>query len=544
MLKLFVLIILITGQLISAADDNKKDAKKFRDDEIDIPSTIPKPGHKSEYDYYKPDTNNNNGVPDSRQFDVKHTGAPGKPGQLEPRDDVELKNPGDVNPDDKLTKPGIKPKLTPKVDYVDENNNNNNDKNTGYGYDSKKPGDNYNSDKFPDFPGFETNGNNKPEKYPDLSKNDGKKPDIIDIKHDKKPDIRNFLPNTYGGGGNGDDTKNVDKYPANERVPDFGGKIPDNDGQQQQQDKYPEHSNTNNHNNKNDDKKPDKTIGSGYPSAGDRPSFGGNGGGDSGLDSYPGGGGAGGDAGAGAGNDGGNSKDYNDFGSKPDAGAGGGVGDGSSGYDKPVAHGGGEEGHKFPHKDAKAGNKVVDELLDLMKRDYRTEFDKLALSDVGPFKHGRWGSVTLKNGVVTGLTNIERLGNALVVDEFGGKKLIVTDIVVQDISADYKVSAKLFHRISIKNRELKLALKRAILTVRLEADKTNGKLLLKDIQLKSKQGFGVKSGRLVWPFNKLTDAIVKSQEPVVKEIVQKELANYMGKAIHNMKFEELFKQLY
>ncbi|XP_054152787.1 uncharacterized protein LOC128951566 [Oppia nitens] len=67
------------------------------------------------------------------------------------------------------------------------------------------------------------------------------------------------------------------------------------------------------------------------------------------------------------------------------------------------------------------------------------------------------------------------------------------------------------------------------------------KLLLKDIQLKSKQGFRIKCGRLVWPFNKLTDAIVKSQEPVVKEIVQKELANYMGKAIHNMKFEDLFK---
>ncbi|CAG2165256.1 unnamed protein product [Oppiella nova] len=228
--------------------------------------------------------------------------------------------------------------------------------------------------------------------------------------------------------------------------------------------------------------------------------------------------------------------DYEDFG-------GGGIG-GDKGVVDPGAGGHGGHGTKYDPALIKIGNHIMDHLLVLMKRDYRRDFEKVALSEVGPIKHGRWGSVILHDGWVTGLTNIERAGDVLMMDEFAGRKLIVSDLVVRDIYADYKVNAKLFHRISIKNRELKLSLRKAVLNVRLEVDKNQQKLVVKDVLLKSKEGFGVKSGRLVWPFNKLTDSIVKSQELVVMAIIQKEVNRYMGRVVDNIKFDEVFSKLF
>jgi hypothetical protein len=37
------------------------------------------------------------------------------------------------------------------------------------------------------------------------------------------------------------------------------------------------------------------------------------------------------------------------------------------------------------------GNEIMDSLLNLMKRDYSKEFEKVSISDFGPLKHGRWG---------------------------------------------------------------------------------------------------------------------------------------------------------
>lgn len=150
----------------------------------------------------------------------------------------------------------------------------------------------------------------------------------------------------------------------------------------------------------------------------------------------------------------------------------------------------------------------------------------------------------MHSGVVHGLTNVERSGEVQVIPESDSKKLLVGDIAVTDVEADYKANAKLFHRLSISNRELKLSLKKAIVTARLEVDNSQKKLYVKDIELKRTEGFGVKSGKLIWPFNKLTDAIVKTQEGVIKGIIKKELSKYMDKAVHNIPFDEVFAKLF
>ncbi len=109
---------------------------------------------------------------------------------------------------------------------------------------------------------------------------------------------------------------------------------------------------------------------------------------------------------------------------------------------------------------------------------------------------------------------------------------------------DYKVNAKLFHRIPINNRELHLWIKQALLNVVLELDLTDKKLVITQINVKSLEGFGFRSGRLFWPFSKLTDAILKSEELVIKSLIKQEISKYIGKVVHNIKFEEVFAKFF
>lgn len=136
------------------------------------------------------------------------------------------------------------------------------------------------------------------------------------------------------------------------------------------------------------------------------------------------------------------------------------------------------------------------------------------------------------------------MGDILIKASDQNKKLIVGDVEISDVKADYKVDGKLFHRISIKNRKLSLWLKKALLNVLLEVDQNEKTLIVSQISIKAIDGFGVKSGRLFWPFNKLADSILKGQEEIIKSLVKTEISKYMGKVVKNIKFEDVFAKLF
>ncbi|CAG2115369.1 unnamed protein product [Medioppia subpectinata] len=283
-----------------------------------------------------------------------------------------------------------------------------NSRNTGYGYDPDNKGnDEYGKDQ-------ETYGNPvKPgdEKQPGADKKPhGQKPgyeesyddgfNVPDTgkEHKKQP---GSLPDTpVAGAGDkypedkytGVETK--DKYPGSdgyspvkpgEKYPeiDTKDKYPDNDGYGQPKpgDKHPSIDTKN--------KYPDND-GYGQPKPGDKhPSI------DT-KNKYPGNEGYGqvkpGDKYPGVGDSGKGQGEYPSGGADYDF--GGAVG----GNDKGVVVGGGDKGvnevgggYDKHEKHVVIGNHVVDTLIDLIKRDYRVDFEKVALSEVGPIKHGRWG---------------------------------------------------------------------------------------------------------------------------------------------------------
>jgi len=142
------------------------------------------------------------------------------------------------------------------------------------------------------------------------------------------------------------------------------------------------------------------------------------------------------------------------------------------------------------------------------------------------------------------LSNIHRHGDILIKISDQNKKLVIGDLAVNDVEANFKVDAKLFNRISIKDRLLKLWLKTAIVNVILEVDLSDKKLIVSQISVKSIKGFGARSRRIFWPFNKLADSIIRSQEDIIKTVIKTEISKYMGKVVHNFKFEEVFAKLF
>ena len=107
--------------------------------------------------------------------------------------------------------------------------------------------------------------------------------------------------------------------------------------------------------------------------------------------------------------------------------------------------------------------------------------------------------------------------------------LMIFDIAFNDLNADYKVDAKLFHTIDIKDLQLQLMLKKALLNVVLEVDLLEKKLTISQINVKSIEDFGINSA-----LNYL-NSLFKNEEEVIKNIIDNETSKYIG-SFYNIEF--------
>ena len=127
-----------------------------------------------------------------------------------------------------------------------------------------------------------------------------------------------------------------------------------------------------------------------------------------------------------------------------------------------------------------------------------------------------------------GLSNFHAVGDIDV--RFVNQKMLISgDMAFTNLNADYKVDAKLYNIISIKNLDLHLWFNKALLNVLVEYD-SGDSLTISQINLKSIEGYGLKSGKSFLPLN----SILKNQEQVFTNIIKAELNKYVGTTIPNV----------
>lgn len=118
-------------------------------------------------------------------------------------------------------------------------------------------------------------------------------------------------------------------------------------------------------------------------------------------------------------------------------------------------------------------------------------------------------------------------------------KHIFGNIAIDDINAHYKADGKLFHRISVKNKDLFISVKKALLYVDLEYDEIHKKLIVSQVNVKDLEGFNIKSGKLVWPLNKIVNNFLKKEKERIKHLVNEEAAKIMGKTVENINLKQV-----
>jgi hypothetical protein len=116
-------------------------------------------------------------------------------------------------------------------------------------------------------------------------------------------------------------------------------------------------------------------------------------------------------------------------------------------------------------------------------------------------------------------------------------------VIIPDIVAKFKADLKLFNRINVRNRLLTINIDKILAHINLDLDVIKRKLIINNVEVKYVEGFKARSGRLVWPFNKLADSIFKSQQESIINAIKLEVSKHMQKVVTNVNVENAISKL-
>lgn len=153
------------------------------------------------------------------------------------------------------------------------------------------------------------------------------------------------------------------------------------------------------------------------------------------------------------------------------------------------------------------------------------------------------GSAKIHSGTLTGLTNIERLGDFAVKKTGDGLVKFAGSLVVKDVKADFKLDAKIFNRIPINGKDINAWFTRALILAELEFDPRLNSLTIGQLMVKGIEGFGIKSNDLRWPLNRFVDSILNKQRKRFERIIEEQTAKYMGLTLDNFNLFDLFEKV-
>lgn len=153
------------------------------------------------------------------------------------------------------------------------------------------------------------------------------------------------------------------------------------------------------------------------------------------------------------------------------------------------------------------------------------------------------GTAIIHTGSLTGLTNIERLGDFAVKRTDDGLVKFAGSLVVKDVKAHFKLDAKIFNRIPISGKEVIAWFKRALILTELEFDPRLNSLTVGQLRVKGIEGFGIKSNDLRWPLNRFVDSILNKQRKRFERIIEEQTAKYMGLTLDNFNLYDLLEKV-
>jgi len=120
---------------------------------------------------------------------------------------------------------------------------------------------------------------------------------------------------------------------------------------------------------------------------------------------------------------------------------------------------------------------------------------------------------------------------------------IQANVSIINITAEFKVDAKLKNRIYVKGWQLKVLIQHCVLNTVILYDQTTKLMSIESLTVSVIEGFRLQTERLSWPFDELVNQIITNQKENLKSIITTNAQKYMSKTIQSFNVTQIINKM-
>jgi hypothetical protein len=154
------------------------------------------------------------------------------------------------------------------------------------------------------------------------------------------------------------------------------------------------------------------------------------------------------------------------------------------------------------------------------------------------------GSAKIYELTLTGISNIKRNGSVMLHLNSKMKTWSInTNLFINNITAEFKVDAKLINRVFVKGWKLNVLIQKCFLNASLLFEETTKMLTISSLTVYSIEGFRLQTENLSWPFNEVVAQILDRQKEQFKSLITDNAHKYMSETLKSINVTQIIDKM-
>jgi hypothetical protein len=120
---------------------------------------------------------------------------------------------------------------------------------------------------------------------------------------------------------------------------------------------------------------------------------------------------------------------------------------------------------------------------------------------------------------------------------------INTNLSISNITAEFKVDAKLINRVFVKGWKLNVLIQKSFLNAILLFEETTKMLTISSLTVYSIEGFRLQTENLSWPFNEVVAQILDRQKEQFKSLITDNAQKYMSETLKSINVTQIIDKM-
>jgi hypothetical protein len=120
---------------------------------------------------------------------------------------------------------------------------------------------------------------------------------------------------------------------------------------------------------------------------------------------------------------------------------------------------------------------------------------------------------------------------------------INTNLSISNITAEFKVDAKLINRVFVKGWKLHVLIQKCFLNAILLFEESTKMLTISSLTVYSIEGFRLQTENLSWPFNEVVAQILDRQKEQFKSLITDNAHKYMSETLKSINVTQIIDKM-